>query len=163
MAECCCNVSQEFGSSKKCLATILETLHLWASMDDRDSGAMKSIFLILTERSPTIILPLVRYIWRTKILKKVKFLWLLAYRSLNTHEKLKKNSSTLHSILRCAAFCFNDKETLDDLFLHRAFAMKAWNMLFRIFNLEFCLLSKVDSWVLEGLNGKGFSPKGNIL
>uniref|UniRef100_A0A9I9D4Y1 Uncharacterized protein n=1 Tax=Cucumis melo TaxID=3656 RepID=A0A9I9D4Y1_CUCME len=39
VAECCCNVSQEFGSSKKCLATILETLHLWASMDDRDSGA----------------------------------------------------------------------------------------------------------------------------
>ena len=58
---------------------------------------------------------------------------------------------------------FNDKETLDRLFLFCVLLTKAWNMLFRIFYTEFCLPNKVDSWMLEGLNRRGFSSKGNIL
>ena len=51
----------------------------------------KSTFLNLTKRSPSIAVPLIRHIWKTKIPKKVKFfLWSLTYRSLNTHEKLQK-------------------------------------------------------------------------
>ena len=59
--------------------------------------------------------------------------------------------------------CFKEEETLDHLFLHCLFTRKAWNTSFRIFDLELCLPSKVDSWMLEELDIRGYSPKGNIL
>ena len=64
----------------------------------------------------------------------------------------KESFGTLLSALLCAAFVF-----LCD------FVLKGWSMLFRIFNLDFCLPSNIDSWMHEGLNSKVFCPKGNIL
>ena len=59
--------------------------------------------------------------------------------------------------------CFKGEETLDHIFLHCLFTRKAWNTLFRIFYLELCLPSKVDSWLIEGLNIRGYSLKRNML
>ena len=59
--------------------------------------------------------------------------------------------------------CFKDEEILHHLFFHCLFTRKAWNILFIIFYLEFCLPSKVDSWMLKGLDIRDYSPKGNIL
>ena len=150
------------------VASILEILHSWAPLDGDDSlkwtpningnFTTKSTFLNLTKRSPFIVVPLICHIWKTKIPKKVKFfLWSLAYRSLNTHEKLqKKFQYTMLSPSMCR-LCFKEEETLDHLFLHSLFTRKAWNTLFRTFDLELCLPSKFDSWLIEEFNIRGYS------
>lgn len=42
------------------------------------------------------------------------------------------------------------------LFLHFDFTMAGWFLLFRIFYLDYCLPSKVYSWMIDGLNSKDF-------
>ena len=74
----------------------------------------------------------------------------------------KKIQNTLLSPSMCC-LCAKDEETLDHLFLHCPFTRKAWYTLFGIFDLELCLPSKIDRWMIEGLNFRGYSPKGNIL
>ena len=108
VAECWCIVTHSWnlGLRRNMLnneianmTSILEILHSWTPLDCDDSlkwtpnvnenFTTKSTFLNLTKRSPFIDVPLICHIWKTKILKKVKFfLWSLAYKSLNTHEKL---------------------------------------------------------------------------
>ena len=182
VAECWCTATHSWnlGLRRNMLdneianaASALEILHSWAPIARNDSlnwipnmngnFTTKSTFLNLTKRSPNIAVTLIRHIWKNKIPKKVKFfLWSLAYRSLNTHEKLqRKIQNTLISPSMCC-LCAKDEETLDHLFLHCPFTKKAWNTLFGIFDLELCLPSKIDSWMIEGLNIRGYSPKGNI-
>ena len=167
IADCWCNVSRSWNLGLRRnvsdnefdnVATILETLPSWgAPTNDHDSlewnpsatgnFTTKSTFVKLTKKSLAIVVPLVCYIWKTKVPKKVKFfLWLLANRSLNTHEKLqkKKIQHTMFSFWMCC-LCFKEEENLDHLFLPCIFTRKAWNTSFRIFNSETCLLNKVDS------------------
>ena len=91
------------------------------------------------------------------------FLWLLAYRSLNIHEKIQKKFQ--HTMLNpsMCCLCFKDEETLDHLFLHCTFTRKVWYTLFKIFDVEVCLPSKINSWMLEVLKIRGYSLKGHIL
>ena len=63
----------------------------------------------------------------------------------------------------CAAFVSKKRTPWTIYFCIVSLLKKAWNTLFKIFYLELYLPSKLDSWTLEGLNIRGYSPKGNIF
>ena len=62
----------------------------------------------------------------------------------------------------CAAFASKMRRLWTTFFfLHCEFAMKGWSLLFRIFNLDFCLPSKIDIWMLVmGSMAKLFVQRG---
>ncbi|TYK10100.1 protein PIR [Cucumis melo var. makuwa] len=93
VADCWCNITHlwNLGLRRNVLdneldnvASILEILHSWAPSNGGDSlkwtrivnGSFtkKSTFLNLTKRSPSIAVPLIRHIWKTKIPKKLLLL-----------------------------------------------------------------------------------------
>ena len=141
VAECWCTATHSwnlglrrnmFDNEIANVASILEILRSWAPSDGIDSlkwtpnvngnFTTKSTFLNVTKRSPSIAVPLIRHIWKNKIPKKMKFfLWPLAYRNLNTHEKLQKKvqNTTLSPSMCC--LCFKEEETLDHLFLQSVY------------------------------------------
>lgn len=84
-------------------------------------------------------------------------------KSTYTHDKLqRKFANTMLGPSMCC-LCLKAEESLDHFFLHRDFAKKGWNLLFRPFGLGCCLPNKVDDWLPDGLDCNAFGDKGKIL
>ena len=78
------------------------------------------------------------------------FLWLLAYRSLNTHEKLpKKFKYTMLSPSMCC-LCFKEEETLDHLFMFFSLLRKLGTLCLEFLIWSFVFLVRLITGWLKG-------------
>lgn len=82
------------------------------------------------------------------------FLWSLAYRSIDTQDKLPRKLQYSSLSPSVCFICLKNEEAIDHLFLHCDFAMRRWILLFRNFGLECCLPSKFAGWMIDGLDSE---------
>lgn len=104
------------------------------------SYSSKSMFYHLNDRQSIANSTLTSLIWKGKCPKKVKvFLWSLAYRSLNTDEKLQEKFWRWTMSPSSCRLYLKNEENLDHLFLHYEFAHQSWGWIARKVGIQFCL------------------------
>lgn len=120
--------------------------------------------LFWTETTPSLNSSLISSIWRLRILKDLKvFLWLIAYRSLNTEDLLQRKCRQWYISPSVCRLCLMNEETLDPIFIHCPFAAKGWSFLLDVFGIATCLPKNIDLWPEEILAGWRFSNWARIL
>lgn len=114
------------------------------SLDNCGYFLTRSLFfrLVLVRQSLSCFLS--KLIWEFKVPKKVKILfWLLAHKSLNTHDRMQRRNPSLVLVPTVCLLCWCSQETLDHLFLFCPFASHVWCKLLASFDVPILSLERL--------------------
>lgn len=91
------------------------------------------------------------------------FLWSLAFRSLNTDDKLQRKFRRWALSPSGCRLCLKKEENLDHLFLPCEFAHQSWGWMARRVAVHFCLPQRIDDLLMEGLNAWNLGGKAKVI
>ena len=102
---------------------------------------------------------MVDYNWKKKkrAQKVHVFIWLVMHRSLNTSDKLQRESPSI------CCLCLKEGVSLDHILPYCPFSHSTRFSFFQVLNLAECFPWKIDGWLMESLGGKSCQRKAKIL